>query len=271
MPFFPDSLIVFAGIGDDLRVEPGGHLELRIEGPFAEGLTTGEDNLVIRAARLLADHGEMEPRAQITLTKNLPIASGIGGGSADAAAALHLLCRLWRLSPAPEILLALATELGADVPVCLHGEPSYIGGIGERIDPAPRLPETWLVLVNPGVAINTPDVFRRRAGEYSQTARLEGAPATIADLAGQLHQRRNDLGPAAIDGAPVIAEVLETLDGQDGVLLSRLSGSGATCFALMDNEAGAVAAAQAIQAGQPAWWVRATPIRTAAARIEESG
>ncbi len=257
-----DSLIVFAGVGDVLTIEPGGFLELIIDGPFGDDLTADEENLVMKAARLLADEAEIEPRAHITLTKNLPVASGIGGGSADAAAILKGLCELWQLSPPPDLLTAMALALGADVPVCLESRPAYISGVGEAIEPACGLPAAHLVLANPMVAVPTPQVFAAREGTFSQADRLEQMPATVDDLATALASRRNDLTEAAIQTAPVISGVLNALEELDGTLISRLSGSGATCFALFADQALADAGAQNLRRDHPDWWVTAAPLLT---------
>ena len=157
-----DSLVVFAEAADVLRAEPAQALTLHLDGPFAAGLAAEPDNLVLRAARALAAETGVAPRARLSLHKNLPVASGIGGGSADAAAALRLLCRLWQVAPDPAALARFAIGLGADVPVCLAGRASRMGGIGERIEPAPTLPACGIVLVNPGVAVATAEVFRNR-------------------------------------------------------------------------------------------------------------
>jgi 4-diphosphocytidyl-2-C-methyl-D-erythritol kinase len=255
-----DSLIVFAGVGDALMFEPGGFLELDIDGPFAAELRADDDNLVMKAARMLADEAEIEPRARITLTKNLPVASGIGGGSADAAATLKGLCELWRLSPPPALLNAMAKTLGADVPVCLESRSAYIGGVGEVVEPAPGLPAAHLVLVNPLVAVPTPQVFAARQGTFSKADRLDGMPDTVETLAQALQSRRNDLTGAAIKTARVIGDVLSALEALDDVLFTRLSGSGATCFALFAEEAQATKAADTLRQDHPDWWIAAAPI-----------
>ncbi len=252
-----DSLIVFADYGDQVTVAAAEELTLIIGGPFAAELSNDDDNLVIRAARLLAESAGIEPQAEITLTKNLPIASGIGGGSADAAATLQALSKLWRLSLAPAEMFALAGKLGADVPVCLAGTPSYISGIGEIITPAPPLPKTWLVLVNPGEPVSTPEVFAQRQGDFSNAMPFDASPATSAELAALLSERTNDLTEAATLIEPVIAEVIAALEATDAQLISRLSGSGATCFALFDTKIAAQEAAKSLKSDQPSWWVQA--------------
>jgi 4-diphosphocytidyl-2-C-methyl-D-erythritol kinase len=255
-----DSLIVFAETGDLLSVEAADDLSLTIEGPFAEGLAAEADNLVLRAARAVAAEIGITPRAQLRLTKNLPIASGIGGGSADAAGALRELCHLWKAEIAPDRLQQIALALGADVPVCLDGAPSFIGGIGEEIVPAGRLPAAWLLLVNPKVPTPTPQVFKARRGEFSKPARWTTPPATADELARYLTAQRNDLTDAAISVAPVIEEVLAVIAGTEDCLLARLSGSGATCFGLYGTAAAATAAGQAIGRRQPHWWMAAAPL-----------
>ncbi|HET9147591.1 MAG TPA: 4-(cytidine 5'-diphospho)-2-C-methyl-D-erythritol kinase, partial [Acetobacteraceae bacterium] len=179
---------------------------------------------------------------------NLPVASGIGGGSADAAAALRLLGREWGVAPDP----SLALRLGADVPVCLASRPARMGGIGESLQPAPRLPRFGMVLANPGVPVATPAVFAARQGGFSPPATLpeawEDARAMARDLAGL----GNDLEAPAISLQPAIGAVLEALAGCPGCLLSRMSGSGATCFGLFATEAEAGVAAARLE--RPGWW-----------------
>jgi len=253
-----DSLVVFADIGDRIAVEPAPDLALRITGPFAADLAGDPaDNLVWRAALLLAARLGRPPAVAITLTKNLPVASGIGGGSSDAATTLKSLLSIWNTKINDEDLAALAAPLGADVSVCLAARASWLGGIGERVENAPALPETHLLLVNPGLAVPTPSVFKARRGAFSQPARFGEPPADAAALAALLAGRRNDLTAAAIGLAPVISQVLERLAAVDGALIARMSGSGATCFALFATAAGAAAAAARLRAEAPGWWVAA--------------
>jgi len=253
-----DSLVAFADIGDQLSVVPAPHLSLRIEGPFAAGLAGDpQQNLVWRAASGLAARLHRAPDAAITLVKNLPVASGIGGGSSDAAATLKALLDLWAATPDEAALAGLAAELGADVPVCLAARTSWLGGIGERVEPAPILPEVHVVLVNPGLALSTQTVFKARRGALSQPARLLRPPEDAAALAGLLAARRNDLTEAAISLAPVIGTVLARLQASEGALIARMSGSGATCFALFAASGAAAAAATRLRAEQKGWWVAA--------------
>jgi 4-diphosphocytidyl-2-C-methyl-D-erythritol kinase len=257
-----DGLVAFADIADEVTASPATVLSLRVTGPFAASLMGGAgENLVHRAARLLAARLRRAPRAALTLEKRLPVASGIGGGSSDAAAAIRALLPLWRATLADAALDDLALELGADVPVCLKPRASFLGGVGERVEPAPALPPLAVVLANPGVTLPTADVYARYAasfsGAYSEPARFAEAPAGAAELAGLLAARRNDLTAAAESIVPAIAEALGALAASDGALLARMSGSGATCFALYADAERAAAAAQALAAAQPRWWVRA--------------
>jgi 4-diphosphocytidyl-2-C-methyl-D-erythritol kinase len=247
-----DSLVVFAGIGDRLSAEWAETLALRVTGPFAAGLDGEQDNLVLRAARTLAEAAGIAPKAALVLEKNLPVASGIGGGSADAAAALRVLSRLWGIALAPEAMAATAARLGADVPVCLAGQSARMRGIGEQLDPAPRLPDCGLVLVNPGVAVSTADVFRARRSRFSLAAELPVGWANAGAMAHDLAGLTNDLQPPAVALCPRIGEALDVLAALPGCLLARMSGSGATCFGLFDGPEEAARAAASID--RSGWW-----------------
>lgn len=246
-----DSLVVFADVGDRVRAEPADAFSLTLDGPMAAGLMAGEDNLVLRAARLIG-----APGAALTLTKCLPLASGIGGGSSDAAAALRALAQLYEL-PLPDRDRLLT--LGADLPVCLHPGPQRMGGIGDRLQPLQGLPGFWLVLVNPGVQVPTPAVFRALACK-------DGLPmpdplpmfADLPALAAFLRDQRNDLEAPARALAPVIGDALAALAAQPGCQLARMSGSGATCFGLFGAKSAADRAAAAVSRTCPNWWVSAT-------------
>ncbi|WP_374633169.1 4-(cytidine 5'-diphospho)-2-C-methyl-D-erythritol kinase [Ferrovibrio sp.] len=259
-----ESLAVFAqdeAACDSLLAEPADQLSLTIDGPFATALNSdAPNNLVLRAARALAEQAGIAPRAKLTLTKRLPVASGIGGGSADAAAALKALRRLWRLDLDDAALAAIGLRLGADIPVCLQNRPMLMQGIGDILQPVPALPACWLVLANPGVSLATKDVFAALGGRFGPSQPLSEAPASAADLAIQLRARRNDLEAPARFLAAEIDPVLAALRGQGGCLLARLSGSGATCFGLFGEARLAQIAAQSLARAHPAWWVAATAI-----------
>ena len=247
-----DSLVAFAACGDRLEAFAADDLSLSVTGPFAAGLAKEPDNLVLRAAHLLASSVGITPKANLILDKNLPIASGIGGGSADAAAALRLLSQLWDLQPDPALLHCIAQRLGADVPVCLASRTARMSGIGERLEAAPMLPSCGLVLVNPGVAVSTPAVFRSRDPGFSLPASLaDGWPDAHA-LAADLADTHNDLQAAAIRLCPPIDQVLAAISSAPDCLLARMSGSGATCFGLFPDAGSAERAADAIS--RPGWW-----------------
>lgn len=232
-------------------------LDLAITGPFAAGLDAGPDNLVLRAARRVEAEARRLGRPPhplaLTLEKRLPIASGIGGGSADAAATLRLLNRLWGLGLSLDRLAEIALPLGADLPMCVHGRALRARGVGEAIDPLPAPPPLAMVLVNPGVAVATPAVFR--ALDRRDNPGLPDPAAAFADadaLLSFLAATRNDLEAAAITIAPVIGDVLATLRAAPGCRLARMSGSGATCFAIFADEAAARAAVAA--PAERGWW-----------------
>jgi 4-diphosphocytidyl-2-C-methyl-D-erythritol kinase len=253
------SLAVFTGAGDVLRAEPAAQLSLRVDGPFAAGLQAQSDNLVLRAARALAAEAGTLSGATLTLTKNLPVASGIGGGSADAAAALRALRRLWRLEIEDAALAEIAASLGSDVPVCLPSQASFMEGRGEilkRVMPMPRLS---MLLVNPGVAVPTRDVFAALQSRSAAAMILPlGGFADTAALSRFLESTRNDLEAPARAIQPVIGEVLTALAALPGVLLARMSGSGATCFALFGGDEACARGAKLLQAAQPGWWIAPT-------------
>lgn len=247
-----DSIVVFAGVGDRVSGTLADPPSLAVTGPMAAGLSGEGDNLVLRAARAIG------VSARIVLEKHLPVSSGIGGGSADAAAALRLLSRLTG-KPLPEPAAVLA--LGADVPVCLAGRPVRMTGIGEGLAPLPALPDAWLVLANPGVAVSTPAIFRALArADNAPLPRALPRLKTAAELAAFLLMQRNDLEPPAIALQPEIGQVKATLSAQAGCLMARMSGSGATCFGLFADPLAANAAARAIRAAEPGWWVADAPM-----------
>lgn len=256
-----DSLVAFAEVGDRIEAGPGpaGQFSLDFAGPFGPGLAGDPaENLVLRAARLLREAlGVPDLGARLRLTKALPVASGIGGGSSDAAATLRALQRLWQ-RPLPAAALAgIALRLGADVPVCLGAVPAHMAGIGELVRPvaAGGLSGLGLVLVNPGAHLPTPDVFRGLAGRFGPAESLALLPEDGDEVIQALAARRNDLEAPAIGQCPIIAESLDLLRKLDGVLLARMSGSGATCFGLCPDRATALGAAAAIRRMRPAWWV----------------
>lgn len=247
-----DSIVVFAAVGDRLTAEAADTISLGVTGPFAAGLAGEADNLVLRAARLLAQAGGVREGARLTLRKELPVASGIGGGSADAAAALRVLARLWRLDVPAAEMAALALRLGADVPVCLARRPARMSGIGDVLASLPDVPACGLVLVNPGVAVATRDVFRGRTQGFSGPLELPARWPDAASLVAALATTGNDLEVPAIALVPAIADVMAALR-ERACLLARMSGSGATCFGLFASAGDAQTAAARL--ARPGWWV----------------
>lgn len=255
-----DSLAVFPEIGDEVKVRAADGLSLTLEGPMAGGLAAEPDNIVLKAARALAAETGVAAKAALTLVKRLPAASGIGGGSADGAAALRALRSLWGLEIGEERLAAIGLAIGADLPVCLRRRPTRMAGIGESLEEAPPLPNVWMLLANPGVALPTSAVFEARTAGFSRPRPLTEAPADPPALAEALRRRGNDLTAPALSLAPVIGEVLEAVAAQPGCLLSRMSGSGATCFGLFAGEEPARTAERNLIRARPNWWTAVGPL-----------
>jgi 4-diphosphocytidyl-2-C-methyl-D-erythritol kinase len=258
-----DSLVVFCGIGDVLQASVANTLSLTLEGPFGRDVPADIDNLVLRAARLFANDRGLA----FTLIKNLPPSSGIGGGSADAAAAIRAILRLGDddfLDGVERLVEQEKTtilSLGADIPVCLASRTARMRGIGQQLDWLSPLPPLHIVLVNPRVAVPTPAVFKALTNKDNPPMPdlLPGWP-DAKSLATWLQDQRNDLELPACTIAPMILDVLAALRAQRGTLIARMSGSGATCFALFENEAMAKAAAGRIATAFPLWWTASGPI-----------
>jgi 4-diphosphocytidyl-2-C-methyl-D-erythritol kinase len=248
------SLAVFADAGDTLSFAPAGDLGVTLDGPFAKALGAESDNLVLRAARALGSQG-----AAIYLTKTLPVASGIGGGSADAAAALRGLRNLWNLQIDDAKLCEIAAGLGSDIPVCVGSQPAFMEGRGEVLRPAPSMPRLAMLLVNPGVSVPTGDVF---AGLQSRSgvglALPQGHFRDTADLLRFLESTRNDLEAPARAIQPVIGKVLAAIAALPGALFTRMSGSGATCFGIFADDACCARAADMLRAASSGWWIAPT-------------
>jgi 4-diphosphocytidyl-2-C-methyl-D-erythritol kinase len=254
-----ESLVVFASVGDALMLLPGPRLLLTVRGPTAGSSGALADNLVLKAANALAERVKGLRCGRFVLAKRLPVAAGLGGGSADAAAALRLLALRNHLALDDERLREAARVTGADVPVCLDPRPRLMSGIGNLLSPPLELPRLAAVLVNPRVAVPTKGVFERlSAPRVVLAAKVseDNPPPDRAGLINYLADRGNDLESPAIALQPVVAEVLEALRRLSGCRMARMSGSGATCFALFDNAKAAATAARALRERQPGWWVR---------------
>lgn len=246
-PFFGyhpvDSLVVFADIGDMLELRRSDAPSLQITGPFGDALESGPNNLIMQTLQLCgaAPH-------DVTLTKNLPVSAGIGGGSANAAAVMRYL----NITDAE-----LAGQIGADVPVCLLSQTSHMTGIGENVTPLLNMGQLFAVLINPGVAVSTAEIFKR----FDQSSAIRETPRpqlASGDLLERALSGRNDLQPIAIEVQPIIADAIGALERQKGCQLARMSGSGATCFGIFETQGQAEIAARTMASNHPDWWVLAT-------------
>jgi 4-diphosphocytidyl-2-C-methyl-D-erythritol kinase len=250
------SLAVFPDIGDTLTAEEFDTITLSVSGPFAASLTDEADNLVVKAAKALAAKAGSPVGAKLTLVKNLPVASGIGGGSADAAAALRLLSELWNLNLDEAALCEIAGGLGSDIPVCVVSQPRWMEGRGEILTPIASLPHLPMLLVNPGVAVPTKDVFASLQSRSGVERKLPpGRFRDMADLLRFLDASKNDLEEPARKIQPVIGEVLKALAALPGALFTRMSGSGATCFALFPDDESCRRGAALLSEVKTGWWI----------------
>ena len=261
-----ESLVAFSGGGDTLSLLPGPTLSLEISGPTAPAAGAGEDNLVLRAARNLAERVDGLSLGAFRLVKRLPVAAGIGGGSSDAAAALRLLAEANDIELDDPRVFDAARATGADVPVCLARRARMMRGAGETLGPELRLPLLPAVLVNPGAPVETRPVFQRLGLEPGETVNAPphpviGSGAPCIELLAMLARCRNDLEDAACLQAPVIVDVLSVLRAARGCKLARMSGSGATCFAIFATTSAAATAARAIRMQHPEWWVKSAALR----------
>jgi 4-diphosphocytidyl-2-C-methyl-D-erythritol kinase len=273
-----ESLVVFADVGDELTFTPGAGLRLSVEGETAADSGDIDGNLVLKAARALQTHRPSLRGGHFHLTKNLPVAAGLGGGSSDAAAALRLLVAANGLPHSDPSLTVAARATGADVPVCLDPKPRIMRGIGDLLSGPLNLPQLHGVLVNPRVAVPTARVFAARADDsvMRETPAPAHDPAThlveststpgMDALIAAVSQSANDLEAPAIALFPAVGEVLDALRGSDHCLLTRMSGSGGTCFGLFETATAAKAAADRLQQARPGWWVRSTTLGAAPKR-----
>ncbi len=249
-----DSLVVFADIGDELTAKPASKTTLTMTGPFAKGLEAESDNLILRAIAATRAYADV-PHFDIALVKNLPVSAGLGGGSANAAAMLRILQKCVTLSD--DIWAEIALSLGADVPVCLYSRSAHMTGIGEGVIPVEGLSPTPAVLVNPRVPTPTGAVFQAFDNQTGLNAPRETPRPQLAkgDMLARSLDGRNDLEPPAIAAVPLINDVLRVLSVQSGAQIARMSGSGASCFALFERQAQAELAAKTIAKSHPNWWV----------------
>lgn len=266
-----DSLIVFADQGDMISVSPSKDVLIDRCGPMADGLPPIKEDLVYYATNLLSEVARARVGAKISLKKNLPIAGGIGGGSADAAATIRALLKLWKIRLTPSELLTISQKLGTDTAVCLRSRPTRVTGIGENLAETSAMAPLFAVLVNPGCILPTKNVF----ASFCYNSKIITAESLIplswaADpdlLISQLRVQRNDLTDAALSLCPIINDVLNVLHSQPDCLLQRMSGSGATCFGLFSSINQAKTAAEKIKNENNCWWVKAVVLNTNKASI----
>lgn len=262
-----ESLVAFADVGDSLEIEEAESFSFEISGPFSKSFEkqTGyadDQNLVVRSARLLSQIVGKPLSLKIKLIKNLPLSSGLGGGSSDAAACIWGLQNFWGLSKNEAYIAPLLLKLGADVPVCYACEPQIMRGIGEDLSPAPVMPEIPILIVNPNKPCNTKDVFSFYDQAYSDVISVPKHFSDLYHLIDFLRTTRNDLYEPALHIVPEIKNVLHSLDSQDGSLFSRMSGSGASCFGLFESAEHCDNAAQQIQNENPDWHVFAATLNS---------
>ncbi len=253
-----DSIVVFTDIGDELTAKKSDELSLVISGPYAGDLQSQRNNLILLAAHRICEYANISPHIKFYLNKKLPISSGIGGGSADAAAALKLCIELFSIKIEPGELNKIALELGSDIPVCLLSKPVHMTGVGEKISHFKLAEAIHMVLVNPNVSVLTPMVFNvfQKSNMTFDTERILPSgkihPTLMLDI---IKESGNSLTEAAIMLEPSINEVISLLSETEDVLIARMSGSGATCFALYKSKECCVKAAQYIIKRKPDWWV----------------
>jgi len=266
-----ESLVAFADVGDVVRLQTGAPLSLEIDGPYAAACGTPADNLVLKAAAALAARIAGLRLGRFVLTKELPVAAGLGGGSADAAAALRLLVHanrqaFSRVDFADQDIRAVALGVGADVPVCLESRARIMRGVGEELSPPLDLPVLPALLVNPRLPLSTREVFARLGGKFGTAPALAHVPRDFAAMIEWLGGHGNDLTDPAIACVPLIGEVLDALRALPGCRLARMSGSGPTCFALFASSEEVMAAARPLQAMHRDWWICPTVLGPPARR-----
>jgi len=260
-----DSIVGFTDVCDRIMVVRSDSVRISVRGPESDHVGTHNDNLAYRAAIWLRARQEVTEGADIVLNKHLPVAAGLGGGSADAAATLKACQKLWSVTLEDSFHPSLlAADLGADVPVCRYGQAAWIRGIGESLTPVSPWPETWLVLVNPRQHLSTAEVFRQFSGPFANPedhtlAQLDWG-RSARDFAEVLRSSENSLTETASILAPSIKDVLSALNNLPACLLSRMSGSGPTCFGLFAQERDAIEAASELTESRPNWWVRSSPL-----------
>ena len=255
-----DSLITFAGIYDSITIKPSPELNLSLKGPFSNKNISIKNNLVLKAAKALAKYSNIEPKIDIVVAKEIPVASGLGGASVDAAATLKLLTIYWDLNIGNKTLYNIAENLGADVPACLVGKTIRAEGVGEILKEATELPPCWFVFVNPGIQLMTKEVFEIGLDKFNNKYKNEEYPDNIHELEKMFSKTQNGLLKSAIQLVPEIELVIKKLRDTENIIDARLNGSGATCFGIFPTENDAKTAAKTISKANPDWWIKAAPL-----------
>lgn len=257
-----DSLIAFADIGDQIRIEPAQDFQFEINGDFAASFqakdrdaSPSSGNLVVQGAWALARAAQKTPGVKAVLQKTLPLGAGLGGGSSDAAAMIWALCEYWDIPRNTAYLPELMTRLGADVPVCFLCQAARIRGIGDLLDPVPEIPEMPIILVHPAKPCITADIFMHYGGAFSEPLSIPPHFGDHESFVAFLHGTRNDLYETACQAVPDIANVIHALEAQQGCAIARMSGSGSSCFGLFETQAQAENATAALQRDNPDWWI----------------
>lgn len=256
------SLMAYTEISDSIEVSESDSFRLQLQGETSAVLQESEQNIVERAVRLVAKEGGVTPNIAVKLTKNIPVGAGLGGGSADAAAMLHLLKRYWQLNLSNKEWYEMALALGADVPFCYHGNAALVEGIGERLVDIKQLPSYWVVLVNPNQPLSTQRVFQHFTEHGSFSDPIHSHCDSGDGFLPWLKSTRNDLEPHAIAIMPEIKTILDCLRQQKNLCLARMSGSGATCFGLFKDQISAKAAVEKIKEHTKNWWVELTILKS---------
>lgn len=249
-----ESLIGFADFGDIITIMPSDEFSLKILG--GDFSLDTEDNLITKAVNLVSGKLQKDLSLSITLEKNIPIGAGLGGGSADAAAAVRGILEYAQVSLPQKEIDEILLSLGADTPICYARKPAYIKGIGEVIEPIAPLPQIPAMLIYPNEFCSTVEIFKSYDGDFSQTADHPKSFSDLKSLYDFLNKQKNDLTDAAIKKIPAIGDILQTIGKQDGCVISRLTGSGSTCFGLFETTEQSTKAAEKIQKAKPHWWVR---------------
>jgi 4-diphosphocytidyl-2-C-methyl-D-erythritol kinase len=256
-----DSLYVFTEFGDHVSLRPATNFDLQLSGEFSNAVASGEENIALKAARKLARYANYDSGVSMHLEKNIPVGAGLGGGSADAGAALRGVRDLWNCPVSDSELQELALSLGSDIPACVMSRACQVRGVGEWLIPVFITPEVWVLLVNPRIELLTAQVYRNYTGAFRKEISLPERINSFDELIALLTPVTNDLQEPAISMVPDIAKVITAIESTEGCRISRMSGSGATCFGLYESKDALMTAAREVEEAHPKWWCKATKLR----------